>query len=162
MDRNFNEMFTARLQQLTADLRFFHRPSGQNIAPQVIMCMLPPQEGKFIEGNDFPVICWTHHSGLLTHLQPSSFQIAVDCGLRVDTSHGKPISHISQGSEDILALIAALHRLAGARNFGRYKLQIPFSYTIGDSSAGSEGRQPHPYYWVRFNLSFVAHISGRE
>lgn len=162
MNQEFNQLFTARLLELTKDLRLYHRPSGELVAPKVVMTMLPPKTVGWQEGNDFPIICWTHHRGELSHLEPRPFEVVVDCGLMIDANSGTAMEQIIQGTEGVQAIISALHPLAGSRLFGPFKLQLPFSYTIGDNSAGSEGRQPHPYYWVRFNLSFVARLSGRR
>lgn len=114
--------FTARLKELTAELRFFHKPDGQQVPPQVIMTQLPLHSRSHMEGDDFPLICWTHYQGELSHLQPRGFDVVIDCGLLVDETEGTPLQQIERGT------LAALHPLAGSRKFGKWKLQLPFTY----------------------------------
>ncbi len=162
MDKQFSELFTERLQSLTAALRFYHKPSGEWRPPQIFETQLPLKKQGHLEGDDFPLICWTHHSGELTHLEPSAFKVSVDCGVLIDESTGSSLEQIASGTRAINSLVFALHGLAARRKIGRYKLQLPFSYIIGSDSKGHEGRQPHPYYWLRLNLSFVAAINTRR
>ncbi len=132
------------------------------MAPRIFQTMLPAKGHQHQEGYDFPLICWTHYGGSLTHLEPSAFKVCVDCGIRVDDTIGTSMEQIISGTEAIHSLLHALHQLAGRRKFGRYKLQLPFDYIIGSSEKGHEGRQPHPYYWLRLELSFVAVTNTRR
>ncbi len=166
MDKQFNELFSARLAELTADLRFFHKPTGGLRPPQIFETMLPEKDRQHLEDDIFPLLCWTHYSGELTHLEASSFKIAIDGCIRVDDTVGTSVEQIAAGSAAINDLLFALHGLAAQRKIGRYKLQLPFEYALGYSpkrmGKGNEGDQPHPYYVLRLDLSFIRLINTRR
>lgn len=158
MTREFERLFTARLAELTRDLRFYHAPTGSMRAPQVYMTMLPLHEGAWKEGEFFPYLCWCYTSGEIG-LKPHPFRVLIDAGLRVDTSGGTLTEQIQRGTADSMSLVAALRGLSVDHVFGAYKLSLPFEFRVGDRGSNPddnvEGQQPHPYYQVRFHLSFV-------
>ncbi len=162
MDENFATAFSARLQELTAELRFYHKPTGESMAPQIFQTMLPVKTRDHLDGEHFPLICWTFYGGTITHLEPSTFKVCVDCAIRVDEGSGSSLEQIVSGSQGINSLLQVLRGLAGRRRFGCYKLQLPFRYIIGSDEKGHEGRQPHPFYYLRLDLSFTSVINTRR
>lgn len=158
MTGGFERLFTERLVELTQGLRFYNLPADSMVAPRVYLTMLPLHEGAWKEGEFFPYLCWCYTSGEIG-LKSHPFNVLLDAGLRVDTRQGGLVEQIQRGTADIMELIQALRGLCVAHVFDRYKLHLPFEFHVGDRGSGlddsTEGQQPHPYYRVRFNLSFL-------
>lgn len=158
MTPEFAELFTARLVELSRDLRSYHLPTKTMRPPWVFMTMLPLREGEWHEGEFFPHLSWCFLGGEIG-LKPHPFRVLVSAGLRVDDETGALADRIRDGTERIMAVVEAMRGLCKNHVFGPYKLTLPFEFRVGDRESplddASEGGQPHPYYRARFILEFV-------
>lgn len=154
MNQNFANELTAKLTELVAGLRYYNKPTKNMMVPYVVETMLPPKERGYKEGEHFPLICWAITGGQLSFRKPQPFDVVIDVGLAVDESAGTSLEQIIRGTASIMEITRAIGGLAASRVVAGYKLQLPFEFSIGDPE--NPGRQPHPYYWVQFKLSFLA------
>ncbi|KJS00891.1 MAG: hypothetical protein VR65_10820 [Desulfobulbaceae bacterium BRH_c16a] len=148
MNEQFSSILTARLAELTGSLRFEHKPSGVARAPQIVETMLPPKSHDHQEGQEFPLVRWAIHNGGFDFMRPAPFGIILHAGIYTS-------GDIIAGTRDITTLALALGRIANDRSFPPYRLETPVPFTIGSPEQGSEGLQPHPYYWLTMKLQFI-------
>lgn len=154
MDQKFSELFTKRLEELVADLRFYHKPTGDFVAPTVVETMLPKKEIGHREGEEFPMLCWAITEGKISFRKPQPFEVQIDAVVIVDEGNGSHVEQIARGTASVMELVHAIGGLAANRVLPPYKLQLPFDFHVGD--VDHPGKQPHPYYLVQFKLSFLA------
>lgn len=153
MNESFSTLFNTRLLELIDGLEYDHKPTpGETKAPTIITPMLPARTGDHTEGETHPYIRWAIHRGVFRHIQPSSFWIFIQVGIYT-------AGDIDDGVRDITALTIALGQIAEKRSFPPYVLSVKEgeepSFIIGDLRDGSEGLQPHPYYYSQIRLKFV-------
>ena len=156
MNEAFFTALKARLTELTASLRYLHKPSGTAMRPQIIDLMMDRPTAAVDEAEEYPFVRWMlldgefHRGG-----RPSPFRVAVDCGIYTDGS-------IVDGNADICELCRTLGE--GLMEWQRYagcRLSGPIRYTMGTPQANAQnpdnpGLQPHPYYHARLFLDFLA------
>ncbi len=148
MNKAFADLLTARLIEITQDLRFFHKPSGILKAPQVVGTMLSEKDRSYQEGDEFPLVRWAAHQGVFTFKASASFAVILDGGIYTD-------GDIAAGTADIAALTMALGKITDKPWFQPYKLSNRVPFQLGSPEKNSLGIQPHPYYFTRLNLEFV-------
>lgn len=148
MNEAFFTTLTTRLTELTADLRYLHKPTGEQRAPQVIGTMLPRPSGQVEEGDEYPLIRWVLYEGEFARMSPAPFSLLIDGVIYNDGS-------ISDGTADITELCRALGRIVEKPWYRPYKLRNRVRFTIGDPDENNPGIQPHPYYYLRMYLEFV-------
>ncbi|WP_028579434.1 hypothetical protein [Desulfogranum japonicum] len=149
MTPEFTALFTAKVQELTGALRYYHKPTGTTIAPQVIHTMLPARSQTWKEGEECPFVRFAIYKMEVDFRRRGNFKVAISAGIYTGGT-------IQDGTNDIMELVGALSGLADHRGFAPYKLQTPFSFEIGEPNPrpGSEGLQPHPYYYACGTLQF--------
>ena len=148
MNEQFATLLTARLTELTGSLLFDYKPTGGKIPPQIIETMLPPKGHGHQEGDEFPLVRWSIYEGGFDKLRSSPFSVIVNGGIYTSED-------IVAGTRDITTLAMALGKIVNNRSFPPYRLVTPVPFTIGSPEPGSEGLQPHPYYWVTLKLQFI-------
>lgn len=148
MNEAFFTTLTARLTELTADLRFLHKPSGELKAPQIIDTMLQRARGVTEEAQEFPFVRWVVYAGEYARMSPAPFSVMLDGGIYTDGS-------ISDGIIDISTLSMALGKIVEKPWYKPYKLRNRVRFTMGSPDENSLGIQPHPYYFTRLYLDFV-------
>ncbi len=148
MNAAFSNLLTSRLQALTADLRYLHKPSGDLIAPVIVETMLPPKESGYEEGQDIPLVRWLITGGEFAGLSPAPFAVRIDAGIYTAGS-------ITDGTRDITELTMALGKIVRKPWYKPFKLTDRISFLLGDQDREAPGIQPHPYYWVSLYLQFV-------
>lgn len=154
----FFTTLTARLTELTQDLRFDHLPTGVQRAPQVIATMLERPTGGEPESEELPFVRWIVHEGEFARLSPAPFTVYVDGGIFTEGT-------ISDGTIAISALCVALGKIVEKPWFKPYKLRNRVHFEMGDQGnmvdSYTRGLQPHPFYYCRLTLEFVvAHGHG--
>lgn len=148
MNEAFANLLTDRLADLTQDLLFDYKPTGEKVSPHIVETMLAPKAAGYQEGQEFPLVRWAIHEGGFDFMRPSPFGIIVHAGIYT-------AGDIIAGTRDITALALALGKIVNDRSFPPYRLVTPVSFTIGSPEQGSEGLQPHPYYWATMKLQFT-------
>jgi hypothetical protein len=148
MNEAFATLLTGRFTELTKDLRFDYKPTGIKRAPQIIQTFLPPKGHDHEEGMEFPLVRWAVYRGSFSKFHPSTISIIVNAGIWTSGS-------IIDGDIDIQALVLALGRIVKNRSFPPYRLEEDTTFHIGSQESGSEGIQPHPYYWGTMKLQFT-------
>lgn len=147
MDSSFSALLTSRITECVADLRYTHKPTGTQKAPQVIELMLPKKERSQKEAEDFPLVRWAFTRGEFARMRPAPFGVKIDAGIYTNGS-------ITDGNRDITELIIALGKLVEKPWYKPYKLLNPVTFTVGSTDKHTEGIQPHPYYWAALHLEF--------
>ena len=142
------DLLVARVTELTSDLRFYHKPTGGLIAPQVINTCLPKKDSSWQEGMDFPHVLVSIYAGGFDIMAPQPHKVVIGCGIH---SPSDPVA----GTNDIMALTAAVGRIVENRTFKPFKLRTPIQYTVGSEERGHEGTQPHPFYISTIYLEFI-------
>jgi len=141
-------LLVARVTELVADLRYFHKPTGQRIAPQVIESCLPKKDRTWQEGQDFPHVLIAITEGGFDKFTPPPVKVIIGCDVLTDGDN-------AQGTTEIMELTGAVGRLVENRSFPPYKLRTPIRFTIGSEQQGYEGIQPHPVYFSNIYLEFI-------
>lgn len=145
----------ARLQELTAPLRYLNGPSGALMRPQIIDLMMERPTAAVEEAEEYPFVRWMLLDGEFHRNRPSPFRVAVDCGIYTDGS-------IVGGNAAICELCRTLgHGLMEWQRYEGCRLSGPIRYTMGTPQANAQnpdnpGLQPHPYYHARLFLDFLA------
>lgn len=142
------DLLVARVTELTADLRFHHKPSGGTIAPQVIATCMPERDSSWQEGIEWPHVLVAIYGGGFDRLEPQPHQVVVGCGIWTPGT-------IAEGTADIMELTAAVGRIVENRTFRPFKLRTPVRYSVGSEERGYEGTQPHPYHVSSIYLEFI-------
>lgn len=157
MNQAFFDALTNRLSELTQDLRFYHLPSEEMRAPQIIQTQLPRPTAGQAEGEEFPFVRWIIHEGEFARLRPAPFQVFVDGGIYCNSPS------YADGDTAIFSLCTALGKIVEPQSpnpFKPYKLRsrIPFEMGVPGSAvldSYEKGKQPHPWYYCRLQLEFV-------
>lgn len=148
MNEAFATLLTARLTELTRDLLFEYKPTGVKSAPQIVETMLASKAHDYVEGQEMPLVRWAIYEGGFDRFHSSPFSIILHAGIYTS-------GDIVAGTRDITSLALALGRIVDNRSFPPYRLETPVPFTIGSSEPGSEGLQPHPYYWLTMKLQYT-------
>jgi len=150
MTEAFFTAFKARLAELVADLRYLHKPSGTEIAPQIIDLMLPRPTEVVAEADEYPFVRWLVYEGEFHRLKPAPFKLMLDAGIYTS-------GDINDGNAAICELCTALGRITENPRFAPYKLGASIRFIIGipDADSKDPGLQPHPYYHCRLFLEFI-------
>ncbi|CAG36317.1 hypothetical protein [Desulfotalea psychrophila] len=151
MNQSFATQFTERLQELVADLRYFHKPTGKWIAPRVVETMFLARARGQKEDCEYPAIRWAIYKGAFDRHRPQPFSVILNLGLLLDTS----CESVVEGTANIIEFTNAVGKLCEKPIFAPYKLKTPIPFQIGDPTEGQEGMQPHPYYWSSMHLDFL-------
>lgn len=154
MDQAFVTAFEERLGELTGELAYFHKASGQDRGFRIYEGQLPAMAVGGAKDDLCPLICWSDAKGEITRMKPNSFEVKVDVGLVVDERSGSQEDHIKKGYRQIREVNEALAGLAEQPFIEGYKLQLPYRYVKGDPA--HPGPQPVPYFWLQLQLSFLA------
>lgn len=141
-------LLVARVETLVADLAYYHKPTGQQIAPQVIETCLPKKDRSWQEGQDFPNVTVTIIEGGFDKMNPQPLKVIIGCGIYTN-------GDVSGGTADIMELTAAVGRIVENRSFPPYKLRTPLRFTVGSEQPGFEGSQPHPLHISTIYLEFI-------
>lgn len=151
MTEEFFTAIRARLTELVKDLRFLHKPTGQNVPPQIIDLMLDRPTSTTEEGDEYPYVRWLIPSGSFKRHGSEPFSVIIDAGIYTDGT-------ISDGNSDIFSLCLALGKITENPRFAPYKLGETIPFTLGQPAgdANNPGIQPHPYYHCRLTLDFSA------
>lgn len=150
MNQQFFAALEARLTELTADLRYLHKPTGQQRAPQIIGTMLERPTGEVQEAQDYPFVRWIIYDGEFSRMSPAPFSIMLDGGIYTDGT-------VDDGNTAICSLCMALGKIVEKPWFTPYKLRNRVRFVMGSPEAdnSNHGLQPHPYYYCRLYLEFV-------
>jgi len=148
MNETFVSNLTARLIELTQHLRFYNKPTGTEIAPQIIGTMLEKKTESCQEAQEYPLVRWVIHQGEFARMSPTPFSVMLDAGIYTD-------GIIKDGCTDINILVMALGKIVEKPWFKPYKLRNRVSFVLGSPDENSLGIQPHPYYFGRLYLQFV-------
>ncbi len=148
MNEAFAVKFSSVLAALTSDLRFYYKPDDTLIPPQIVETMLPSKDRTYQEGQDIPLVRWAIYEGAFEARRPAPFSVMLTGGIYTPGT-------IIDGTRDITALAMALGKIVDNRSFPPYRLNTPVGFTIGSPEPGSEGLQPHPYYWLTMQLQFL-------
>jgi len=146
----FFTAFKARLEELVAELRYLHKPTGTTIAPQIIDLMLPRPTEVVAEGDEYPFVRWLVYEGEYHRLKPAPFKLMLDAGIYTSGS-------VVDGNSSICELCQALGKITDNPRFAPYRLSGTVRFFIGtpDSELRDPGLQPHPYYHCRLFLEFI-------
>lgn len=160
MTPEFTKVFQERLEDLVADLRYFHKPTGTRVAPTVYKTMLPNLKEfvvgeKESEANYAPMICWGIDSGEVSHMVRHPIDVGLIGIISVDEKKGSSLEQIQSGSADIEELAMALKGLVNNCFYAGFKLQRPARFTLGLPCGDGDRGQPHPIYVLRYKLSFL-------
>ena len=150
MNQQFFTALEARLTELTEDLRYLHRPSGELKAPQIIGVMLDRPTGEVEEAQEYPFVRWVLSDGEFTRLSPAPFSIMLDGGIYTDGT-------VDDGNAAACGLCMALGKIVEKPWFRPYKLRNRVRFVMGDpgTESNNHGLQPHPYYYCRLYLEFL-------
>lgn len=141
-------LLMARVEELVADLRYFHKPTGERIAPQVIASCLPKKDRTWQEGQDFPHVLIAITEGGFDKLNPQPVKVTIGCDILTD-------GDTATGTDEIMEFTEAVGKIVGNRSFPPYKLRTPIRFTVGSDQPGFEGIQPHPVYFSNIYLEFI-------
>jgi hypothetical protein len=161
MTPKFTQAFQSRLEELVADLRYFHKPTDKRIAPRVYKTMLP-DIAKFVvgqESNDAdysPAVCWGIDGGEVARIDKHPIDVSLIGAIAVDQSVGSSLDQIQSGSADIEELAVALKGLIKDCYYEGFRLVRPVRFTIGLPGVEGDRQQPHPVYVLRYIMSFIA------
>lgn len=142
------DLLLVRLGELTEDLRYFHKPSGERRPPQIIHTCLEKKTATWKEGEEFPYVRVAVYRGGFDGVIPQPHHVAVVCGIYTPDS-------IATGTSEIVELTCAVGNIVTNRSFPPYILKTPVEYVLGSDEPGAEGLQPHPYHFSRFALEFL-------
>lgn len=138
----------ARLTGLTKDLRFYHKPTGEMVAPQIVNTCMPDKTRDWQEDQDFPYVRAALFRGAFDGVSAQPHEAIVVCGIY---SPGDVVD----GTTAINQLTAAVGEIVTNRGFAPFVLAPPVEYRIGLDEAGMEGLQPHPYHFSKLHLKFM-------
>lgn len=149
MTAQFFAALRGRLAELVQDLRYLHKPSGEQVAPQIIDIMLPRLTVPAPEADEYPFVRWLIVKGEFARLKPGPFLVLLDAGIYTAGS-------VMDGVADITELCLALGRIVEKSNFAPYRLVSRVRFTIGSPGPddADPGLQAHPYYHCRLFLDF--------
>lgn len=142
-----SDLLIARLQLLTADLLFDHKPTGIQTAPQVIEAFLPPAGRDWEEGQDHPLVRVAIYKGSFD-LRPQTTSAVITGGIWTS-------GDVVAGTKDIMTLAEALGGIIKPRGYPPFRLVTPVDFYFGDQQSGQEGFQPHPYHYVTLFPTFI-------
>ena len=142
------DLLITRVTDLTSGLLFDHKPTGGEIAPQVVNTCLPRKDMNWQEGLDWPFVSVAIYGGGFDIMAPQPHQVVIGCGIWTP-------GNTAEGTADIMELTAAVGRIVENRTFKPFKLRSPIRYSVGSEQRGFEGSQPHPYYVSAIYLEFV-------
>jgi hypothetical protein len=148
MVEQFFAILKERLAELTADLRYLHKPSGTMVAPQIIDLMLPRPTEHVDEADEYPFVRWIVYRGRFVRQGLVSFSVAIDAGVYAED--------IATGNTHISELCMRLGRLVQVPSFSTYLVDGPITFTVGtpDTDDRNPGMQGHPYYHCRLFIDF--------
>lgn len=149
MNQQFFDKLTARLTELTADLRFYHKPTRTTRAPQIIGVQLEEPVGEVKEADEYPFVRWVVYQGSFAWRSRAPFSVRIDAGIYTNGA-------IADGNNDIMTLTMALGRLVETPWFAPYKLTREIPYTVGVPDDPNKGAQAHPYYHSQLYPEFIA------
>lgn len=151
MNQQFKDLLASRLEELVADLRYTHKPSGQLKPPHVVRLQLPGKERSQGEAEDFPLVRWKITGGQFTRMGPALFSVEINAGIYTPGT-------ITDGDGEISELALALGQIVNKPWYKPYKLLNSAPFAFGSTEPQSKGMQPHPYYWVSLYLEFSVAI----
>lgn len=144
----FETKLSSTLAELTENLRYLHKPTGDLIAPQIIDVCLERRSGEVEEANEFPFVRWKVVNETFTRGGVAELFVTLDSGIYTEGT-------TLEGETAIRELAAALGTIVRVPFFAPYKLRDNVPCYYGDRTTGAEGDQPHPYYYARHELTFV-------
>ncbi len=149
MTEEFFTALKARLVELTQDLRYPHKPSGTQVAPQIIDIMLPRPTGEVAEAEEYPFVRWLVHKGMFMRQGLLPFSVVLDAGIYTDGDS-------FDGNTAIMQLCGALGKIIEVPRLAMYRIDEPIRFAIGSPGPeeGNPGLQAHPYYHGRLFLDF--------
>ncbi len=145
----------ARVTELTADLRFSHKPSGAvKIAPQVVNGSLePPRPGDWEEAGDYPFVRVALYRGSFHDRMPLPCEAVLYGGIWTPGT-------VQDGDDDIFTLLKALGRIVEEPRFPPWLLSEACPWTVGLQDQGFEGMQRHPFHYGAVFLEFTTPTRG--
>lgn len=146
------DLLVARVTELTADLRFHHKPTpDETIVPQVIRGSLePPRAGEHEgEAADYPFVRVSLYKGSFHDVRPLPCYAVLYAGIWTPGT-------IQDGDDDIFELISALGLIVENPRFPPFTLSESCPFTIGIQDPGFEGMQRHPLHYGAVFLEFTA------
>lgn len=148
MTPEFAAALTMRLTELTENLRYTDKPTGEEVAPTIIETQPEAKTREYREGELFPLVRWSVYGGAFVHLAPAPLNVRIDAGIY---TAGNEVA----GTRDITELVLTLGGIVKEPwRFKPYQLSNRVPYTIGSPKDEELGMQPHPYYWGSLFLEF--------
>ena len=133
----------ARCEVIFVDQKFSD-PAGGMSVPMVKIGSLDPKQSGAENDQDFPFVVVRPVKGL-SDPRENRVDIQIIGGI---WSAEDDVIH---GFTAIDSMMALLLGIGGTRGFAPYRLSMPLSFELGENG----GNQPHPYYYISVNLSFV-------
>lgn len=151
MTEAFYAALRTRLGELTQDLRFFHKPTNSQVAPEIIDVMAERPTAAVDESEAYPFVRWIVYQGEFSRLEAAPFALMIDGGVYTE-------GDIYDGNADISRLCTALGRIVERPAIGPCKVHGKVRFTLGtpDGPDNNPGAQPHPYYHCRLFVNFLA------